>query len=141
MSKNIALVSCVAKKLDYPAKAKDLYISPFFKKARRYAELNSDIWFILSAEHGLLDIDKEIEPYNTTLNNMKNNEVKIWAARVFKQLESRIQPGDRIIFLAGQNYRQHLINKIKNAGCKIEIPMEGLKIGEQMHWLDTQTGV
>ena len=38
----ICLVSCVRSKCGRATKAKDLYISPLFRKARKYAERNAD---------------------------------------------------------------------------------------------------
>ncbi len=53
--KQIVLISCVSKKLNAKSKAKDLYISPLFKKNLKYAtSLNPDETFILSAKYGLV---------------------------------------------------------------------------------------
>ena len=54
MGIRVALVSCVKSKQDSPAPAGDLYTSPLFRSFRRYAEANADVWYVLSAEHGLL---------------------------------------------------------------------------------------
>ena len=135
--KTIVLISCVSKKLNYKAKAQDLYISPLFKKNLQYSRsLNPDKIFILSAKYGLLDLDKEIEPYNKTLNNMTSNEIKLWVDSVLNQLKlvSNLNE-DEFIFLAGNNYRKYLINHIKN----FKIPMYGLKIGEQLKFLIKNT--
>jgi hypothetical protein len=45
------LVSCVRKKLSGLASAKDLYVSEWFRRARRYVEAKGGPWFILSAKH------------------------------------------------------------------------------------------
>ena len=45
-----------------PAKAKDLYTSDWFRKARAYVEHRGGPWFILSAEHGLVDPETVIGP-------------------------------------------------------------------------------
>lgn len=129
----IVLISCVSKKLNHKAKARDLYISPFFKKNLRYARfLNPDKIFILSAKYGLLKLDEVIEPYDKTLNKMPSKEVKEWANSVLNQLRkvSNLNE-DEFIFLAGNNYRKFLLPHIKH----YEIPMEGLTIGKQLKWL------
>ena len=83
----IILISCVSKKLDKKSKAKDLYISPLFRYNLQYAKsLNPDKIFILSAEHGLLELDEEINPYNKTLNKMSNEEIKEWSSNVLGKL-------------------------------------------------------
>ena len=59
MTKTIVLIPCVSKKLNYGAKAKDLYISPLFKYSLAYArKLNPDMIYILSAKHRLVDLNE-----------------------------------------------------------------------------------
>jgi cytoplasmic iron level regulating protein YaaA (DUF328/UPF0246 family) len=114
--RKIVLISCVSKKLSCKAKAEDLYTSPLFKYSLEYAKsLRPDSIFILSAEYGLLPLDKEIEPYNKSLNKMPEKEIKKWADNVTRQLEEQVDlQNDEIIFLAGKKYRNYLIPHIKN---------------------------
>lgn len=131
--KRIVLISCVSQKLNESAKAKDLYISPLFRKNFSYSEsLNPDQIFILSAKYGLVKPDDEISPYDVTLNKMRAKEKKAWAAAVLTQLNELTDfQNDEFIFLAGNNYRRYIIPEIR----KYFIPMEGLKIGKQLQWL------
>lgn len=136
--KKIVLLSCVNKKRTRRAKAGDMYISPLFTKSLNYAKqkLSPDKIFILSAEHGLLELGDEIEPYNKTLGDMEKGERRQWASKVLKQLQSRTNlDSDHFTFLAGDNYRACLIPHIKHCS----IPMKGLKIGQQLAWLDRHT--
>lgn len=88
--KKIVLISCSSKKVPHKAKAKNLYVSPLFIGNLRYAiNLKPDAIFILSAKYGLLELDNEIEPYNTTLKNMSSTQVKAWADHVLKQLKEQ----------------------------------------------------
>lgn len=81
--RTVALISCVSMKLDRPAKARDLYLSPLFKYALKYAEsLHPDGIYILSAKYGLLGLEAIVEPYDQTLNAMPVAEVRAWAGRV-----------------------------------------------------------
>ena len=68
--RTIYLVSCVSRKRATPHRAKDLYISDWFLKARAYVEDTHSPWFILSAEYGLVPPDKVLAPYERTLNKM-----------------------------------------------------------------------
>lgn len=135
--KTIVLISCVSQKLNHKARAKDLYTSPLFKKNLQYARsLSPDKIFILSALYGLLEPDDEIAPYNVTLNEMRADEIKAWSARVVAQLKAKTDiTTDEFIFLAGANYRKYLIPYITH----YQIPMEGLQIGKQLHWLTKKT--
>lgn len=135
--KRIILISCASKKLPHRAKAKNLYISPLFKLSLRYAKsLNPYKIFILSAKHGLLDLEKRIEPYDVTLNDMTAKEVRRWARKVIRQLGRvanlrKIQ----ITLLAGERYRRYLLPHFTN----YMIPLEGLGIGKQLEYLKDKT--
>jgi len=89
--KKIVLISCVSQKLSEKARAEDLYTSTLFKLNLQFAKkLNPDKIYILSAKYGLLDLNKKIDPYHVTLNNMPAKERKSWAEGVLKQLNQRV---------------------------------------------------
>ena len=140
MSKNVALVACVSKKRLFPSPARDLYISDWYRKASNYARNVSDEWYILSAKFGLTSPDAMIEPYNETLNTMPIASRRSWAKCVLVDLGSILTPGDIVIILAGTKYREHLVKQIRDMGVQVDIPMEGLRIGEQLSWLSKQNG-
>lgn len=137
MRKKIVLISCVSQKLPHRAKAKDLYVSTLFKLNLKYANsLSPSEIYALSARHGLLELEREIEPYEQTLNNMRTSEIKEWANNVLQQLRSVASLEEaEFIFLAGDKYRKYLLPHIKNA----EIPLKGLRIGEQLQRLKELT--
>ncbi|UCD20807.1 MAG: hypothetical protein JSW08_03475 [archaeon] len=131
--KRIVLLSCVSTKLKYRAKTKDLYISPYFKFSLRYArKLSPDKIFILSAKHGLLNLDDEIEPYNLTLNKMLLKKRKEWANKVLNQLRKVVDfQKDEVIFLTGKRYRELLTPFIRN----YKEPLKGLGFGKILKFL------
>lgn len=140
MPRTIALVACVSRKHSSPLPARELYTSDWFRKASAYAEQVADEWYILSAKHGLLAPGTTIEPYNETLNRMPAPDRRVWARRVLKSLERVLRPGDRVVILAGQRYREHLVAPIQRMGCCVDVPMEGLGIGKQLRWLKDRIG-
>lgn len=134
MADPVYLVSCVGKKRETAAAARDLYQSDWFMKARQFVTLTGCRWFILSAEHGLLNPRKRIEPYDTTLAEIGAQARREWGAMVSAQLNKAIGPrfkGD-LIFLAGRYYREPLADY---AGARAKVPMQGLGIGQQKAWL------
>ncbi len=133
----IILISCASKKLPHRARAGDLYISPLFRLNLKYArQLAPSQIFILSAKYGLVQLDEEIEPYDVTLNSMSARERKAWADKVLAQLQEHSDvERDNFVFLAGQKYRQYLLPHIKT----YEIPLLGLPIGKQLHFLKERT--
>mgnify|MGYP001608170353 CR=1 FL=1 len=131
--KKIVLISCVSKKLAHPASAQDLYISPLFRLNLQYArKLQPDAIYILSAKHGLLDLDTEVEPYDLTLNDMATRQVQAWAEQVLEQFKQRADLSrDHFVFLAGLKYRKFLVPRL----ASYEVPMRGLPIGRQLKFL------
>lgn len=134
--KKIVLISCVSKKLALPASARDLYVSPLFRLNLEYArKLQPDSIYILSAKHGLLDLDIEVEPYNLTLNDMATRQVQAWAEQVLEQIKQCADLSrDHFVFLAGLKYRKFLVPRL----ASYEVPMEGLTIGRQLQFLSDQ---
>jgi hypothetical protein len=133
--RTIYLVSCVAKKRVTPAPAKDLYESEWFRRARAYVEATGCPWFILSAKHGLVAPSEVIAPYEQTLNTMGLAERQEWAKRVRLQMDERLLDPDRIVVFAGQRYRKFLMPYLRHRASIVEVPLEGLRIGEQLSWL------
>ncbi len=133
--KRVALVSCVKHKRGEASPARDLYLSPLFCGLRRYAESQSDAWYILSAEYGVVAPDQVVAPYDRALNTMGRKERLSWAQRVQRQLAELIAPGMQVIVLAGNRYRQDLVPFLQARGCLVTVPFAGLKIGEQLHRL------
>lgn len=131
----IYLVSCVSKKREHACEARDLYVSDLFRKARRFAEASSCPWFILSAKHGLVSPDQRIVPYERTLNKMKVADRRKWAEQVLTQLTDAVPNLSRVVFLAGEGYREFLARHLAARDVEVLVPMKGLRIGEQLSWL------
>ncbi|ARQ95295.1 hypothetical protein [Bradyrhizobium phage BDU-MI-1] len=131
----IAFVSCVKTKADRPLPAQDLYISPWFRMAREYARQNADRWFILSASAGLVNPHRVTDPYDLTLNGLGVKLQKDWAEMVIDQLKLHGIWGQKAIVLAGKNYRQFLMPELIYRFGQVEVPMEGLMMGQQLSWL------
>lgn len=123
------------KKQPFRCRAKDLYISDLFSKARAYAEAADGSWLILSAEYGLLSPEECVAPYERTLNKMSKRERDAWAQKVLSQIEAKIPSIKRAVFLAGKRYRENLVCPLRARGVEVCIPMEGLGIGKQLRWL------
>ena len=130
---HFVLIACASRKRGHACRAADLYQSDLFLKSLRYAEsLRPDGIFILSAKHGLLPFEEEIEPYDLTLNRMSAVDRRSWAERVLRELaEVGDLEQDRFTFLAGRRYREYLLPRVRHGN----VPMEGLPIGKQLKFL------
>ena len=45
---------------------------------------------------------------------------------------------ETVVFLAGKRYREFLENPLADQGAVMSVPMEGLRIGEQLRWLERE---
>ena len=135
----VYLVSCVSVKQSCAAPAADPYISPWFKKAKLFVERQGGTWWILSAKHGLTNPRAVIDPYEQTLNTMGVAARRAWAKQVANGLRTVVANGDTVVFLAGVRYREFLLEPLAEMGVHVSIPMHGLKIGEQLAWLDAHS--
>ena len=138
-SADLCLVSCVSVKRAVPSPARDLYASPWFRKARACVEAMGCPWYILSAKYGLLDPNTTIDPYNQTLKTIPVSRRRAWASGVIEQLGPRLAGVNSVAFLAGSAYREFLERELRGRGLTIYVPMEGMGIGRQLSWLADQT--
>ncbi|MGD0112211.1 MAG: DUF6884 domain-containing protein [Armatimonadota bacterium] len=139
--RTVYLVSCVKRKRSECALARDLYDeSDWFCKTRCLVEATGCPWFILSAKYGLVAPDQKICPYDQTLVTMSVAERRCWANMVMRQMDEHLPPADCIVVLAGQRYREFLMDYLKRKAPCVRVPMKGLRQGEQLRWLDRNRG-
>nr|WP_318707333.1 DUF6884 domain-containing protein [uncultured Treponema sp.] len=113
--KTVYLISCCKEKLNFAAKAKDLYQSECFKK-RLFEALshNPDEILILSAKHHIVELDQVLEPYDVCLSNQTTGEQKKWAGICLADLSSRFNLKEaRFIILANEDYYRNLIGQYR----------------------------
>ena len=140
--KQIALISCVAKKLNGKHPAYKLYSpSTLFKAHWNYAldvlklDPRNSI-FIISAKHHLISPLQEIEKYDVTLKNMSKEERKKWAKVTAKQLSEKFALNNtEFLILAGKDYYEELINYLPHYKL---IPSEPLPIGKRVQWFKNE---
>lgn len=132
----IGLVGCTKSKLQARSPAKQLYMaSALFRGRRRCVERTCDRWFILSAKHGLVDPDTELEPYDETLVGARRSTKRAWADRVLAALLGRVQDLPEVVFEchAGADYLDHgLADGLLSRGASVERPVDGLSLGRQL---------
>ncbi|WP_144900870.1 DUF6884 domain-containing protein [Halobellus captivus] len=153
-SKKLVIVGCGAAKRDEPTPASDLYTSTYFAKKREYAETIGDAWLVLSAEHGLIAPDRVIDPYETNIDDLDEDELDVLAHEVGMSLidwiANEIGKGvdvEEIVVLAGRRYIDPLHEREAfSAGIDptVTFPLQTNDlggIGEQMGWLSERVDV
>lgn len=137
IGERLVLVGCVKTKVARAAQAKDLYDSPLWRKRRRYAEATGQPWAILSAEHGLVEPDEILEPYDRYLGSESAAYRRSWSARTAEQvIEKLSELGLRAVeFHAGSAYVESgLAARLREAGVEVSWPVQGLPFGKQLRW-------
>jgi len=135
---DVVLVGCVRAKAVRPGPARSLYLSPLFARRRRYAEMRGRVWYVLSAEHGLVHPEAILEPYDLALAYQPEGYRRAWAQWVVAKLE-RLEgclEGRRIEIHAGQAYAGPLLPLLRAAGAHAVHVLAGLRQSEQLVWYD-----
>lgn len=150
----IGLVSCSAQKLNRAAPARELYRSPLFRKSLAYAEPRCERVYVLSAAHGLVELDAVTKPYDRKLGGKKEREA--WARRVAGSLIGRHGREIDYLLLAGADYAGPLETALRThdgyredraLGChrwygvpreRIKQPLAKMMVGERLRWLNGQ---
>lgn len=150
----VALIGCGKQKAAYTCQAQWMYRSQLFIAAKRYAMFTCDRYYILSAKHGLLRPLETIEPYDVSMASLSKDKRTAWGMRVWRQLDKAIphekEANATIVFLAGEKYDSALEVPLSLAPkydgkpwadreFHWETPLEGLGIGERLHWLKEHT--
>ncbi len=136
---DIVLVSCVKTKRPEAAAARDLYISPLFRKEREYAERRGVPWYILSAEHGLVDPEQWLAPYERYLPDESLEYRREWGVRVASDLERVEGPLERTVIQIHANaiYVSAVRLNLHSRGAIITDPLRGLGLGKRLQWYNT----
>lgn len=119
----IALVACVKQKQDSPCQAKDMYVSEDFKTWMKYAKAwGADKIFILSGKYGLLELTKEIKPYDFNLNVQSKSFRSAWAENVLTKLAKEASfESDHFLILSNRLYAEDLSLNFKHFEMPLDI--------------------
>jgi len=134
--RNVYLITCSRTKSSKKTFAKELYKSQDFQKARKIAEKYGDLWFILSAKHGLVFPDDQIEPYDQSLLSLSDLQRNNWAIGIFKKLFPKLSPDDQITILGDDLYANYVAPLFKRAGFLVRVPLLGRSPIERSYWLN-----
>lgn len=135
MKADVVLLGCGKAKLDRAAPARELYTGNLFRASLRFAELRAGGGpvYIVSAEHGLVELDQVVEPYEAKLANAAEGEA--WGEKVFDELRRRHPRQGYMVILAGDLYARPLRKLAEKAWWNVEEPLRGLAIGGRLKLL------
>lgn len=143
------VVGCGSSKADEPAAACDLYTSSYFSSKRMYAELADD-WKIMSAEHGLVRPETELEPYDMHPDHDDFDRDE-YVARLGSQIaRGAFDDADLVVLILSMEYTALFADAMYEAYEQITAsadpfyivePFEHINasgMGDQMGWMKQQ---
>jgi len=126
------LIQCTKTKKDEPVPARELYEpSRYFRAMRDYAKATGDLWFILSAEHGLIDPDTVLEPYDAF--GLSENQARDIAEEV------ATGPDNYVEVIGGKKYTNPLTPELEARGIEVVEVARGQRIGKRIETLKQKT--
>ena len=159
----LMLIGCTKGKQDRPYNnltggrvvPEQLYQSPLFSKRLDYAEAKGLRWAVLSAKYGVWFPNIALKPYDKTFAEMHAAEIAAWHVGVamrlseelwepfnLKESNDALKPSELTIEIhAGADYCHPLSEILQAIGIKVELPLKGLGIGEQLAWYGKQVAV
>jgi len=130
----IGLLSCSAQKLPRAAPAARLYSSTLFQMSLRYLLRTCSRVYVLSAKHGLVNLDDVLEPYDLQLTKLSLVEQRRWGMRVVSELARDNASRENMVALAGMPYIRALRLWLPY-GWYMNDPLQGMQIGQRLAWL------
>lgn len=140
----LLILSCSATKADHPARAIDLYDGPAFRTLRAWmrsastSELQELAVWVLSAEHGLIPFDFELEPYDRRMTIARAGELLGAVRDKLHDLVEEMQPAEAFLMM-GREYLAAIgpITPFAFGPAEVEFPEGGIgdKLGELHRWL------
>lgn len=123
MKKSLLIVNCSKKKLETPAKAKDLYTGQFFRGVKQLSEkLDFDL-AILSAKYGLLNANQIIEPYDQIIKSKK--DIQELQKKIRSKFSNLLENYNEIILFMGKKYRMVFSQYLDNPKVKFAYDHRG----------------
>lgn len=132
MAARIAFVACSKMKADAAMPAAALYVSPLFRKSLLAAINEADRVYILSAKHGVLDLNTPVDPYDVTLKDMPAQARQKWGQLVGEQLNSLLRPGDTAVMYCGEEYLRPIRQSLEHLKARVEEPLGALSLGQRL---------
>ena len=111
--------------------ARDLFVTPWFRAARHFAETRYDAWGILSVNIGLAHPDAVLGPYSILLGDQSKEERTNWGKLVTRDVMAAYPNLKVLDVLANEEYCRALTD----GGLEYTRPLRGLKVGAQMKYL------
>lgn len=122
-SADVLLVASDGERVLVPAPSREIFRSDDFQSARLRAQARGARWYVLSAEHGLLDPSEWVSPDSRALGDLSPHFRQVWAEWVLVRLESLegAVAGRRVHVIAPHAYVGPLAAVLQDAGAEVTV--------------------
>jgi hypothetical protein len=137
----VVLIACSKTKRAGRHPARSLYQGALFKAALAHAQRIGAETFVVSAKHGLVHLDTELDAYE---HRLRPTERESWAYGVSVALRQRMKRRRyAVTIFAGETYAAPLEKYIAVLDPTIEVctPLAGLSLGSQLRWFRLAAGL
>lgn len=136
----LGLIACGQQKAETLRPARELYTGDLFKKSLAHAEKTCDVVYILSARHGMLDLNRLTKPYDQQLPCTPRGRAWTDHVRRFtKQLRAFDESHAGAVQLrvyGGIRYLRLARDAAERLGLAAPVAVLGsLEIGQRLAWL------
>lgn len=139
MTARVVVIGCGAAKRDLApgelVPIGELYTGNLFRSRLAYARMFGGPHFVASAHHGLVPVDTLVASYEKDLR-LRGGRAE-YTERVLRALEKHVDRSIPIIALVAGPYAAPF-RVARARGWSVEIPAEGLPIGETLRFLKLQ---
>lgn len=146
--KTIALLGCGKAKRDHAAPARALYTGSLFRASLlACSAIAADAIYIVSAQHGLIDLDQELAPYEAHLARQSKRDRESWGMRLVETVAGRHGHHLRLVVYAGDAYAYPIRRAAYYVGgggrtgvssITVDEPLRGLELGARLSYLKKQ---
>lgn len=122
-SADVLLVASDGERVLVPAPAREIFRADDFQSTRLRAQGRGARWYVLSAEHGLLDPAEWVSPDSRALGDLSPHFRQVWAEWVLARLESLegAVAGRRVHVVAPHAYVGPLAAVLQDAGAEVSV--------------------
>jgi hypothetical protein len=133
VSRTIVVLGCGKEKREGYHPLVDLYKGPLYRKRLAFAQQLGGPHWIISAFYGCKPPDYTGWPYDREMSKLTEAGRRWVDSTVLMNLDA--QPGDRVVALASRLYVEGWVPQLRRRGVIVDLPLEGLQMGEQLHRL------
>lgn len=122
-SADVLLIASDGERVLVPAPAREIFRADDFQSTRLRAQARGARWYVLSAEHGLLDPAEWVSPDSRALGDLSPHFRQVWAEWVLVRLESLegAVAGRRVHVVAPHAYVGPLAAVLQDAGAEVSV--------------------